>query len=60
MEEELKQVAPGLYVDQNGTLYLKMREFLAARQLEDLPEVRRAVCEEVRRQFGDVPMREME
>jgi hypothetical protein len=60
MEEDLSQLGAGVYVDKEGTLYLKMREFLAAHQLEDRPEVRRAVLDEVRLQFGNVPLREME
>ncbi len=60
MDEELSQLRPGLYVDKSGTLYVKMREFLAAHQLPDSPSVRRAVLEEIVRQFGNVPVKEME
>jgi hypothetical protein len=60
MDEELSQLSPGLYVDSKGALYLKMGEFLLAHHLPDLPEVRQAIRDEILREFGDVPVKELE
>lgn len=60
MGEELSRLTAGLYVDAEGRLVIKMGEFLAAHGIADSPPARRAVLEEIRRQFGDVPLREEE
>ena len=60
MEEELSQLSPGLYVDREGTLYVKMGEFLRAHQLPDRPEVRQAVRDQIAREFSNVPFKELE
>lgn len=60
MEEDLRQLSPGLYVDGKGTLYVRLSEFLLAHHLQDTPEVREAVREEIYHEFGNVPIKELE
>jgi hypothetical protein len=60
MHEDCSRLTAGLYVDQEGTLIVKMREFLTAHGIVDSPSARSAVLKEIRRQFGDVPFREEE
>lgn len=50
--KDLRQLGQGLYADERGSLYLNMREFLAANGLEDTPEARQAVWEELRSSFS--------
>ena len=38
----------GLYRDENGVLYIYMREFLKQHKLPDTPEVRQAVMEQIK------------
>jgi hypothetical protein len=56
-EHGLTRIAAGFYVDAAGKLYLHMREFLAAHKLPDTQEAREQVRAEVRREFrqDDVP-----
>lgn len=49
--KDLRRLGQGLYADERGSLYLNMREFLAANGLEDTPEARQAVWEELRSSF---------
>jgi hypothetical protein len=44
----LHALIPGFYADDNGQVYLNMREFLAAYQLPDVPRFREVVWDEVR------------
>jgi len=57
--KNLRQLGRGLYADERGSLYLDMREFLAANSLEDTPEARQAVWEELRDSFSPVAIREI-
>jgi len=43
----LHSLIPGFYADNNGQVYLNMREFLAAHQLPDAPGFRAVVWDEV-------------
>ena len=47
---------PGFYIDAQARLYFYMGEFLQARKLPDLPEVRWTVREGLLRQLGDLPV----
>ena len=47
----LHALIPGFYADDNGQVYLNMREFLAAHQLPDVPRFREVVWDEVRDLF---------
>ena len=58
MEEKLKQISSGLYRDQEGALYIKWGEFLAAHNLPDSPEARHAVRENIKREFGNLTLKE--
>jgi hypothetical protein len=51
-KEDLKQIGRGFYVDNNKRLYLDMREFLAVHDLPDRPEVREAILQQVKDEFG--------
>jgi hypothetical protein len=48
----LQLLIPGFYADDNGQVYLNMREFLAAHELPDAPRFRAVVWDEVRDVFG--------
>lgn len=50
-KDELQQIGPGLYKDERGSVYCDMQEFLAFHKLPDEQEIRRAVWEELERQF---------
>ncbi len=58
--EELKHIGAGFYVDEDWNIYFHVREFLAAHNLPDTPEVREEVWAEVRRDFGVVGIRELQ
>jgi hypothetical protein len=60
MEEKLTPISPGLYRDRKGALCLKWEEFLAAHGLPDGVEVRQAVREQIRLEFGVVAMKELD
>jgi hypothetical protein len=60
MKEDLVQVSPGLYKNKEGTLCLRMGEFLAAHNLADAPEVRQAVIDNIKREFGSIPLKEID
>lgn len=57
--KNLRQLGPGLYADERDSLYLDMREFLAGHGLEDTPEARQAVWEELRSSFAPSTIREI-
>ena len=48
----LHPLIPGFYADNNGQVYLNMREFLTAHQLPDAPTFRAVVWDEVREIFA--------
>jgi hypothetical protein len=49
---DLQRVGTGFYVDSNRSLYLDMKEFMTARNLPDRTEVRQAILEQVKQEFG--------
>jgi hypothetical protein len=51
-KDELHQIGAGLYQDERGSVYCNMQEFLAFHKLPDKQEIRRAVWEELERQFA--------
>ena len=50
-KDELHQIGAGLYQDESGSVYCDMQEFLEFHNLPDKQEIRRAVWEELDRQF---------
>jgi hypothetical protein len=50
-KDELQKIGAGLYQDERGSVYCDMQEFLTFHKLPDKPETRRAVWEELERQF---------
>ena len=58
-DKKLRRIGEGLYVDDNRALYFKVREFLAAHQLTDTPEVRKAIWEQIRDDFGMIEITEL-
>ena len=53
-KKELRRISPGFYVDAKRSLYFDVHEFLAAQRLPDSAEVRKAVWDQVRRDFGPI------
>ena len=47
----MHRIGAGLYQDEMGSVYCDMQEFLAFHKLPDQQEIRRAVWEELERQF---------
>jgi hypothetical protein len=58
-ERELTKIGPGFYVDKNRSLYFNVREFLDFHELPDSPEVRQAVWNQVRHDFGIIGITEL-
>jgi hypothetical protein len=58
-DRELTKIGEGFYVDRNRSLYFKVREFLTAHDLSDTPEVRRAIWEQIRYDFGVIGITEL-
>jgi hypothetical protein len=50
-KDELQKIGAGLYQDEKGAVYCDIQEFLTFHKLPDTPETRRAVWEEIERQF---------
>jgi hypothetical protein len=50
-KDELQKIGAGLYQDEKGSVYCDMQELLTFHELPDKPETRRAVWEELERQF---------
>jgi hypothetical protein len=50
-KDELQKIGAGLYQDEKGSVYCDMQELLTFHKLPDKPETRRAVWEEIERQF---------
>lgn len=48
----LHPLIPGLYADNNGQVYLNMREFLAAHGMPDVADFRAVVWGEVKEIFA--------
>jgi hypothetical protein len=59
-EEGFALVSPGLYKNREGVLCVRMSEFLAAHNLPDAPEVRQVVLDNIKREFGNVPLKEID
>jgi hypothetical protein len=51
-KEYLQKIGPGFYVDSNRSLYLDVKELMTAYDLPDRPEVRQAILEQVKQEFG--------
>jgi hypothetical protein len=58
-DRELTKIGAGFYVDQNRSLYFNVREFLTSHNLSDTPEVRRAIWEQIRHDFGVIGITEL-
>lgn len=58
-DKELTKIGAGFYVGDNRALYFKMREFLTAHNLSDTPEVRKAIWEQIRHDFGVIGITEL-
>jgi hypothetical protein len=54
VEKDLRRLIPGLYRDADGVLYLKVGEFLRHRRMPDRPQVRAALLQQIRAEFGKV------
>ena len=48
----LHVLIPGIYADDNGQVYLNMREFLTAHGMPDVARLRAVVWEEIREIFA--------
>ena len=53
-ENKLRRLTEELYRDNQGTLYVYMKGFLARHGMADSPESRAAVLEEIRKEFGEI------
>jgi hypothetical protein len=58
-DKELTRIGDGFYVDGNRVLYFNVREFLTAHHLSDTPEVRKAIWEQIRHDFGVIGITEL-
>jgi hypothetical protein len=58
-KQDLILLIPGFYADDQGHVYLHMREFLLQHDLPDSPQVRAVVWEEARQMFEDVEITEI-
>ena len=56
---DLKRVKLGFYVDDKGTMYFDIKEFLAVNNLADQPDIRAAIWQQVREEFGEVSVTEL-
>jgi hypothetical protein len=48
---DMNPIVPGFYADEEGRIYLNMREFLAAYGMPDNPELRAVIWDEIREIF---------
>ena len=53
-KSRLRRLAQGVYSDQQGTVYLYIKEFLERHGMPDRPDVRQALMQQVRQEFGPV------
>jgi len=44
-------IIPGFYADEQGRLYLNIREFMSAHGMPDTPELRAIIWDEIREMF---------
>jgi hypothetical protein len=51
-KDELHKIGVGIYQDERGFVYSDIQELLTFHNLPDRPEIRRAVRDEIERQFG--------
>jgi hypothetical protein len=58
-DKKLRKIGEGIYVDDKRALYFKVRELLAAHNLTDTPEVRKAIREQIRDDFGGIEITEL-
>lgn len=53
-KKTLRWLATGLYRDAQGVLYVYIQQFLTRHGLPDRPEVRRALLEQIKEEFGEI------
>jgi hypothetical protein len=58
-KENLEKICRGFYVDRDRALYIDMKELLTTHSLPDRPEVRQALLEQVRLEFGVIDVTEL-
>lgn len=58
-DSDLTKIGAGLYADRERRLYVNVREFMAAHNLPDTAEARKAVLEQIRRDFGGIEITEL-
>lgn len=58
-KEHLTKIATGFYVNEKGALFVKVLEILQEFSLPDTAEVRQAIWEEIKRNFGTIPIHEI-
>ena len=55
-KSDLTRLRPGFYVDAARSLYVDMKELLAASGLPDEPEIRLVILESIKVAFGEIPI----
>jgi hypothetical protein len=58
-KKDLKQIGRGFYADEDKRVYLDMNELLAAHNLPDSLEVRQAILQQVKDEFGVTEVTEL-
>jgi hypothetical protein len=58
-DSKLTRIGPGIYMDEARALFVNVSEFLVTQKLPDVPEVRQAVLEQIRHDFGGVEITEL-
>jgi hypothetical protein len=58
-DKELVRISPGFYFDRARALYVNIGEFLRSQNLPDTAEVRQAIWEQIRRDFGAIGIAEL-
>jgi len=58
-DKKLQKISTGLYIDDKRALYFKVRELLAAHGIADTPEVRKAIRQQIRQDFGVIEITEL-
>ena len=59
-ERGLRKIGIGFYVNAEGGLLVNVREILVAFEMSDTPEVRQALWDQIRQDFGLIPIEEIE
>jgi hypothetical protein len=58
-DERITRIGTGFYVTEQGALLVNVREILAEFNLPDTPEIRQAIWDQIRRDFGIIPITEI-